>query len=185
MEMLEKMDSGELDVVFTGPERDDGSVLWKEPLVWTGNSKLEEDPKAPVELVLMHAPCGYRQIAFDALTKAAISWKSSIDANSVQAVQSAVRAGLGVSVLPVSAVRDDMTIIENYLPKLPNTSVVCYASPDLANPYAQRFIDFLLAGLEDSVGQPIVFLNRETQNRTARKGTKGKGSAATRTRRTG
>ncbi|MEM1084129.1 MAG: LysR family transcriptional regulator [Verrucomicrobiota bacterium] len=151
MEMLQMMDRGELDIVFTGPERDDGSILWEEPLVWTGTNQWEKPSEDPVELVLMHAPCGYRQIAFDSLTKAAMPWKSSIDANSVQAVQSAVRAGLGVSVLPLSAVREDMSIIDGPLPKLPDTSVVCYTAPDLSNPFAQRFIDFLLAGIEDGI----------------------------------
>ncbi|MGE9270147.1 MAG: LysR family transcriptional regulator [Verrucomicrobiales bacterium] len=162
-EMLEKMDAGELDIVFSGPDRDGGSVLWQEPLVWTGGTDEPHPPKEPVELVLMHAPCGYRQIAFHALTKAGLAWKSSIDANSVQAVQSAVRAGLGVSILPVSAVRDDMKVIENLLPDLPHTSVVCYKSPELANPYAPRFIDFLLVCLENSVNQSLVHLNRQPQ----------------------
>lgn len=167
LDMLEMMDDGKLDIVFTGPERNGGQVLWEEPLVWTGTTKLKEDPDSLVELVLMHAPCGYRQIAFDALTKAEIPWKSSIDANSVQAVQSAVRAGLGVSVLPASAILEDMDVVEDHLPRLANTSVVSFQNADLTNPYAQRFIDFLLSGIEDSMDRSIVFLNRGKGSRPA------------------
>ncbi len=150
-EMLRSMRGGDLDLVFTGPEGDGGELLWEEPLVWAGSGKVPADSAdAPIELVLMHAPCSYRQIAFDALTKAGTPWKLSIDANSVHAVQSAIRAGLGVSVLPVSAVLEGMTLCEGTLPALPNTSVMSYRNADFTNPYGQRFIDFLLAGIEDS-----------------------------------
>ena len=148
--MIKAMDRGELDIIFAGPEADNGKLLWEEPLVWTGTSNLANDPCAPIELVLMHAPCSYRKIAFDALTKTATPWKISIDANSVQAVQSAIRAGLGVSLLPLSAVLEDMPLLANVLPELPNTSVMSYVSTDQSHPYAQRFIDFLLACIDDS-----------------------------------
>lgn len=148
-EMLESMKQGELDLVFTGPEAEGGQLLWEEPLRWTGSEEFTGDSDDPVELVLMHAPCSYRQIAFDALTKASKAWKLSIDANSVHAVQSAIRAGVGASVLPVSAILEDMPLLAGDLPELPNTSVMSYLASDGQNPYAQRFIDFLLAGMED------------------------------------
>ena len=168
-ELLESMEAGKLDVVFAGPEADNGTLLWEEPLVWTGTTSLADDSGAPIELVLMHPPCSYRQLAFDALTSTARSWKLSIDANSVQAVQSAIRAGLGVSVLPLSAIRDDMPIVAGMLPELPNTSVMSYINTDLSHPYAQRFIDFLLACIEDSVDQRthIVHNSGDSENRTA------------------
>jgi|TARA_R110002072_G_scaffold106760_11_gene233064 DNA-binding transcriptional LysR family regulator len=149
--LIEAMARGELDLVFAGPEADNGQILWEEPLVWAGTSNLAADPTAPIELVLMHPPCSYRKIAFDALAKTATRWKLSIDANSVQAVQSAIRAGLGVSVLPLSAVQEDMPLLADGLPELPNTSVMSYVSNDLSHPYVQRFIDFLLACIEGRV----------------------------------
>ena len=121
-EMLESLDRGELDVVIAGPERDDGRVLWHEPMVWTGENKLVNAPDSTFELVMMHAPCSYRKIAFDALTKVGIPFKLSIDANSVQAVQSAVRADLGVSVLPVSAVLEGMPIIKDLPTRIGSSS---------------------------------------------------------------
>ncbi len=110
----------------------------------------KDDPSAPIELVLLHPPCSFRQIAFEALTKIGTPWKLSIDTNSVQGVQSAIRAGLGVSVLPLSAVLEGMPINEGDLPELPRTSVMSYTSTDLSHPYAQRFIDFLLERMKDS-----------------------------------
>lgn len=164
-DMLESMNRGELDVVFGGPEGNNGRVLWEEPLVWTGTMNFDHDPDAPIELILMHAPCSYRKIAFDALTREGIAWKLSIDANSVQAVQSAIRAGLGVSVLPLTAVQEDMPLVGKGLPELPNTSVMSYLNTEGAHPYAQRFIDFLLSCIEDSIEQRkhILMGNSETR----------------------
>ena len=149
-EMLQSMENGELDLVFACREADGGELLWEEPLVWAGT--IDGVPAdQPLELVLMHPPCSYRQLAFDALTKVGRSFKLSIDANSMQAVQSAIRAGLGISVLPRSAVQDDIPLIGDALPKLPNTAVISYTRADLSHPYAQRFTDFLCACIEDSV----------------------------------
>lgn len=149
--MLESMNRGDLDIVFAGPEGGNGENLWEEPLVWAGNNDKSIFDRKDLELVLMHPPCSYRKIAFDSLTKDGKSWKLSIDANSVNAVQSAIKAGLGISVLPISAVRDDMYVISEGLPELPNTAVVSYVAKDLDNPYAQRFIDFLLSDVEESI----------------------------------
>lgn len=107
----------------------------------------------PIVLVLMHPPCSYRQVAFDTLTRNAKTWKHSIDANTVHAVQSAIHAGLRVSVLPLSAVQDDMPLISEALPPLPNTCVMNYLNPDVSQPCAERFIDYLLAGIEGAVDQ--------------------------------
>jgi len=150
IEMLDSLRGGELDVVFSGPEGTDGQLLWEEQLVWVGTRNLENDKTSPVELILMHPPCSFRQIAFDALTGEAVPFKISISANSVQAVQSAIRADLGVSVLPVSAVPKDMQILRDELPELPNTSVMSFINTDIAHPYAQRFVDFLISSLKDN-----------------------------------
>lgn len=147
-EMLASMDRGELDVVIAGPESKEGTTLWTEPLVWTAGEDFKRDDATPIELILMPHPCGYRQIAFDALTATSLTWKISIEANSVQAVQSSVRAGLGVSILPVSAVTKGLTVIRN-LPKLPTTSVISYLGKAANNTYTNRLIEYLVKSLTD------------------------------------
>lgn len=148
-ELLKSLDQGDLDLVFAGPEADWGNVLWEEELVWTGTPSVSRESNAPVDLVLMHPPCSYRQIAFDALTSQDKAWKMSIDANSVHAVQSAIRAGLGVSVLPRSAVLDDMPVLST-MPSLPNTSVASFEGKGELHPLAQRFTDYLVSGIQRS-----------------------------------
>lgn len=146
--LLDSLENGNLDLVFAGPEADWGDELWQEQLVWTGTPNLTKSRDEPVELVLMHPPCSYRQIAFDVLSRNDTRWKISIDANSVHAVQSAIRAGLGISVLPRSAVLDDMMILTDMMPALPNTSVASFISKGDPHPLANRFIDYLVSGIE-------------------------------------
>mgnify|MGYP001819642932 CR=1 FL=1 len=148
--LLEQLDKGELDVVFAGPDAERGQMLWEEPLVWSGTTNLSNNPDDPIELILMHAPCSFRKVALGALAKSSRSWKVSINTNSLQAVQSAVRAELGVSVIPLSSVAEDMPLVHD-LPELPNTMVMSYVHPELSHPYAQRLIDFLMEEVNDSI----------------------------------
>ncbi|MEM7697557.1 MAG: LysR family transcriptional regulator [Verrucomicrobiota bacterium] len=149
IDLIPSLEDGKLDLVFAGPEAENGALLWEEELVWAGPETFAQDSDEPLELVLMHPPCSYRQIAFDSLTRIGQSWKLSIEANSVQAVLSAIRAELGVSVLPRSAVPTGFSILRDDLPDLPNTSVMSYMGADPSHPYAQRFVEFLLASLEN------------------------------------
>ncbi|MDP0491652.1 MAG: LysR family transcriptional regulator [Verrucomicrobiota bacterium JB023] len=143
--LLNSLQNDELDLVFAGPESPEGVLLWEEPLVWTGRPVPDEQQ---LELVLMPSPCSYRQLAFDALAKLSRPWKIAIEANSVQAVQTAIQAGLGLTILPLSAVPDEMKVLD-HLPPLPDTSVCSFTNPDhAANPYLQRFIDFLVEGMD-------------------------------------
>ncbi|SFL18824.1 DNA-binding transcriptional regulator, LysR family [Pseudovibrio ascidiaceicola] len=144
-DLLCLLDAGELDVVFAGPEASGGKQLWQEPLVWCGQLPAADKP---LELILMQEPCSYRAIAISAMEAMASDWKISITANSIQAVQSAIKAGLGVSILPASALLEDIPVIESALPGLPVTSVLSYLSAQEENPLAQRFIDYLLCYLE-------------------------------------
>ncbi len=146
IDLIPSLEEGKLDLVFAGPEAENGELLWEEELVWTASEEFsKDDHDEAVELVLMHPPCSYRQIAFDALTKIGKPWKLSIDANSVQAVLSAIRADLGISVLPRSAVPDGFSIVSDDYPALPNTSVMSYVRTDKPHPYANRFVEYLVA----------------------------------------
>ncbi|WP_309490810.1 LysR family transcriptional regulator [Oceaniferula flava] len=149
-DLFPKLKNGELDLVFAGPEGNKGDILWDEPLVWTGTLPADYQPSQALDLVLMPSPCCYRKIAFDTLTKIGTPWKLAIEANSVHAVQSAVRAGLGISVLPRSVLGDKLPRINDTLPKLPQTSLASYVARGTTHPYAQRFIDFLVSCVNES-----------------------------------
>ncbi|WP_372808519.1 LysR family transcriptional regulator [Pontiella sp.] len=146
--LLERLEQGGLDLVIGGPEGSNGNKLWDEPLVWTGSGEVPEDRSAALKLVLMPAPCIYRKIAFDALTGVSRPWVMSIEANSFEAVQAAIRAGLGITVLPEAAIKDGMTVLKGKLPALPDSCVMSYTRAKVSHPFTQPFIDDLVESVE-------------------------------------
>ncbi len=148
--MIEDLYEDKLDVVIAGPEAENGMLLWEVPLIWTGLSEVVQPEKQPIELVLMNPPCSYRKIAFDSLTEASLPWKSSIQVNSVQAIHSAVEAGLGISLLPKPAVAESMRLENHGLPELPNTLLMCYMRPDNSHAYAEKFITTFIDAVKES-----------------------------------
>jgi DNA-binding transcriptional LysR family regulator len=112
--LIQEMKDGQLDVVVAGPEGEKGLILMEEPLVWVGPEGMLPDFEGEeLELILMQPPCSYRKAAFDALAKAELPWNHALSANSIQGTQSAVAAGLGVSVVPKSAVNKELKVMSD------------------------------------------------------------------------
>ncbi len=109
-----------------------------------------EGGEEALELILMQPPCSYRKAAFDSLAKAERPWNLALSANSIQGTQSAVAAGLGVSVVPKSAVSKDLKVMSKGYPELPATSIQAYSNNVDSHPLIAPYIDFLkeeLAGI--------------------------------------
>ena len=142
--LVQEMKEGQLDVVVAGPESEKGIMLLEEPLVWVGpQDDVEDHAHQDLELILMQPPCSYRKAAFESLTKAEVQWNLALSANSIQGSQSAVAAGLGISVVPRSAVSKETRIITKGLPELPKTSIQAYSAPPNSHPLIEPFIEFL------------------------------------------
>lgn len=95
----------------------------------------------------MPPPCSYRQVAYDCLTAGNFRFRVAMEANSIQGVQSAVAAGLGVSVIAKSAVTENLQVLDNIYPELPQTSIVAYMRPGASQILVDRFLTFLIEGL--------------------------------------
>lgn len=148
--LVQELKDGHLDVVVAGPEGENGLVLMEEPLVWVVPQNRPDVGNEALALILMQPPCSYRKVAFDSLAKAERPWNLVLSANSIQGTQSAVAAGLGVSVVPKSAVNKDLKIASEGFPELPATSIQAYSNNVESHPLIEPFIDFLkeeLAGI--------------------------------------
>ncbi|WP_419779769.1 LysR family transcriptional regulator [Maridesulfovibrio sp.] len=142
--LVQEMKEGDLDVVVAGPESEKGTMLLEEPLVWVGpHDDVEDHEGQELELILMQPPCSYRKAAFESLAQAEVQWNMALSANSIQGSQSAVAAGLGISVVPRSAVSKETRIITKGLPELPKTSIHVYNNGIDSHPLIEPFIDFL------------------------------------------
>ncbi|PQJ08984.1 LysR family transcriptional regulator [Flavipsychrobacter stenotrophus] len=103
-----------------------GMEVWSEALEWVGNSNItrfEDDD--PVQLVLSPQPCVYRARAIHSLEKLNKKWRIVFSSHSYAGTIAAVKAGMGITVLPRNMVPDELKIIRanKYLPKLDDTHI--------------------------------------------------------------
>ncbi|MGF1607685.1 MAG: LysR family transcriptional regulator [Rhodothalassiaceae bacterium] len=119
----------------------DAHRLWRERLVWVGGKRLMElrdfarAPKPgtahPLPLVLSPSPCVYRHRATHALDDAGVPWKIAYTSPSFAGTAAAVKAGLGLSVLPRTMVPDDLIVFEDKAgwPMLSDAEICLLAAP--------------------------------------------------------
>jgi DNA-binding transcriptional LysR family regulator len=149
-DLHQRLQQDRLDVVISGPEGEGEKILLTEPLVWVGSPAYRGNADEPLRLILIQPPCSYRKATLDALAAANLPWRMAMESSSIQAVQTAVGAGLGVSAMARSAVTRELRILHEGYPELPPTCMAAYVRPNTPHPLADRFIAFLEEGLDSS-----------------------------------
>jgi DNA-binding transcriptional LysR family regulator len=96
------------------PARDSRKALWREPQPWVAGETLELLPKDAVPLVLLPEPCVLREHAIESMKRSRRDWRIAYTGSSMASVQAAVRAGLGVSILPQSSVTAGMRVVAGH-----------------------------------------------------------------------
>jgi DNA-binding transcriptional LysR family regulator len=96
-----RLADGSLDLVVGDPALVDAAPLltWTQPLHWVGARGFNRDVEAALPVVAFGDACLWQQQVLTALRRAGIAWRIVCTSTSLPAVQSAVEAGLGVSVL--------------------------------------------------------------------------------------
>ncbi len=127
MNLLDRFSKGDFDMVLV--KADDtrhfafGQAVWSEPLVWVGGSgtlRIEH----PVPLVLSPEPCVYRARAISRLEHHGLSWQIAFSSPSFALTVAAVKANLGVTVLPRSMVPKELKVLnDDSLPELKQTQI--------------------------------------------------------------
>lgn len=147
----EALSSGKLDLGLIVQTTDNPlyEPLWSEPIVWIASDKQTVFDDKVLPLALFQEGCALRAQAIKALDKCAREWRISYSSSSLAAVQAAVIAGLGVSVVGESAVVEGMQILgpdEPFSPLLPSKIVLRRASSNLS-PAATRLADHIVQTL--------------------------------------
>lgn len=150
--LLRRFREGEFDLVLVKrePERSDRGVrVWREPLVWVASEKLAVPEKGPLPLVVSPPPCVYRKRATDSLGRLKRPWRIAYSCASLAGQHAAVKAGLGVTVLPKDMVPAGLAAIERRsgLPDLHDTEIALLAARGLSAP-ARRLHDHIVRSLE-------------------------------------
>ncbi len=159
LDLLTRFDGGGLDLALVKREPTfafEGTRVWREQLVWVTGDKaiLQEDE--PLPLVCSPIPCVYRARATAALDSQGQPWRVVYSCGSLAGTHAAVRAGLGVTVLPKDMVPADLAILDEEvvgLPRLRDTEIALVSAPALPLP-AARLRDFIVRELEHGVARP-------------------------------
>lgn len=127
LNLFERFKKKQFDIVLVKMNRPEdfpnGLDVWSEPLKWVGDESLIDKNK-PVPLVLSPKPCVYRASALKTLEDAGRAWRLVLSSPSYAGAVAAVRAGMGITVMPHTMIPDDLHAIRpSLLPKLEDTHV--------------------------------------------------------------
>lgn len=150
LNLLDRLRGGDLDIALVKREPlgpDLGVRVWREPLVWVG---LDENAfrGGTTPLVAAPSPCVYRKRAIAALDAVGRSWRAAYTSPSLAGQLAALRAGLGVSVLPREMVPGDLTVLTDDLPVLSDAEIALLRASTAVPPAAERLADFILTSLD-------------------------------------
>lgn len=127
LNLFEKFKKGDFDIVLVKMNRPEdfpnGIDVWSEPLKWVGDIGLICSDR-PIPLVLSPQPCVYRSAAINALEEAGRSWRLVFSSTSYTSSIAAVKAGMGITVIPSAMIPGDLQEVEaKIMPNLPDTHV--------------------------------------------------------------
>lgn len=152
LNLLDRFGAGEFDLVLVKREPSGGEAgvrVWREPLVWAASPHFDFGASGPLPLVVSPNPCVYRARAVGALELVGRPWRIAYTCGSLAGSQAAVRAGLGLTVLPRDMVPTDLAAIDDpaELPDLHDTEIALLAAKSLDMP-AQRLREHIIRALE-------------------------------------
>lgn len=122
-DLKQKLATGAIDIALVKREPDSGPswAAWPEALVWVKGAGVDST-QGILPLALFPQGCIYRQRAIRLLDVAQRPWRVAFGSHSLTGIQAAVASGLGLSVLPASAVLPEHTVCTD-LPELPPTEL--------------------------------------------------------------
>jgi DNA-binding transcriptional LysR family regulator len=134
--LLDQMSRGMLDLALikrepVGPEV--GASVWREPLVWVAQDA-SLGAQSPLPLIVAPAPDIYRKRALAALQTAGIAFRPAFTSPSLAGQMAALRAGLGVSVLPAAMIPRDLVAVGAPLPPLPDSEIALVSAGGAGGP---------------------------------------------------
>jgi DNA-binding transcriptional LysR family regulator len=150
LNLMEGFHRGDFDVILAkrDPQRvKGGTKVWREQLVWASANgyRLEE----PLSLVLSPQPCIYRERALAALNRAKRSWHISYTSPSLAGTIAAVKAGLGITVLPEHMIPTGIHPMrtESNMPQLADAEIALMKKEELSKA-AEVFAEHIVESLE-------------------------------------
>lgn len=150
LNLLERFRVGAFDLALIKRERAfdaGGKRVWREPLVWVQGDRDFTSGEDKLPLVVSPSPCVYRKRAIEALDRVRRPWRVSYTCGSLAGSLAAVKAGLGMTVLPKDMVPAGLHMIDGKpMPNLKDTEIALLQAEQLSLP-AQRLRDHIVRSL--------------------------------------
>lgn len=142
-DLKHKLASGEIDIALVKREPDSGPcwAAWPEVLVWVKGAGVDS-ANGVLPLALFPQGCIYRQRAIRLLDVAQRPWRVAFGSHSLTGIQAAVASGLGISVLPASAVLPEHSVCTD-LPELPPTELALISREGALTGLQRALVEFL------------------------------------------
>ncbi|TWA74864.1 LysR family transcriptional regulator [Azospirillum brasilense] len=149
------VECGDLDIALIKqePGRPGALRAWREPLCWVGPAAEELHREDPLPLVLFPQGCVYRNRAVHELERAGRRWRVAYSSPNHAGVRAAVSGGLGVSVLPHSALPPGARFlgVADGLPSLPETELALL----IGSAARGAGVEMVTALLTESLPEPV------------------------------
>jgi len=153
--LIERFKQKEFDLVLAKSTRiedfPNGVEVYTEKLEWVGNKMLldfYQEENLPLSLVLSPDPCVYRIRAIQSLDKISQPWRIVFSSHSYTGIMAAVKAGMGITVLPKNMIPSDLDILHSpHLPTLKDAHM-SLLTLDKENPVVKSFENFVVNKLQ-------------------------------------
>lgn len=134
--LLDQLSRGMLDLALikrepVGPEL--GVRVWREPLIWVALDPSLAEAR-PLPLIIAPAPDIYRKRALAALQAQDIPFRAAFTSPSLAGQMAALRAGLGVGVLPAAMAPRDLVVLGDPLPPLSDSEIALVSARNAGGP---------------------------------------------------
>lgn len=152
LNLIEGFHKGLFDLILVkrDPQKVKGGMkVWREPLIWAAAEHYQLEN--PLSLVLSPQPCIYRARALAALDKARKPWHISYTSPSLAGTLAAVRAGLGITVLPANMVPPGLQSLRpGKMPELMDAEIALFKCEDLPKS-VEMLAEHIIHSLETKV----------------------------------
>lgn len=149
------VEAGDLDLALVKqePGRPGARATWREPLCWVGPADEPVHLEDPLPLVLFPQGCVYRNRTVHELDRIGRAWRVAYSSPNHAGVRAAVVGGLGISVLPRSAVPPGTRRLgpDDGLPPLPETELALLIGDGARGDGAELVARLLV----DSLPEPV------------------------------
>lgn len=128
--LTDMLEQGKIDIALVEmPVNSGGGLrLRRDELVWVRAKDHNVHQQAVLPLAVFDEGCYHRNYARKALEQSARPYRIAFTSQSRAGVLAAVRAGIGVAIIPRHTLEDDLVVIEQELPTLEETEITMFTA---------------------------------------------------------